>query len=321
MGLAVTIALTLGHLLDHRRWYWAVIAAFVTFMGAHNAGEQLRKGTLRIIGTVAGVLVGALLAHLVGSHVFAALTVIMVALFFGMYLMRSNYAWFVVAITIAVSQLYEQLGEFSDDLLLLRLEETALGAGVAVATVLLVMPLRTERVVRVATRQYLTALDDVVGAAEQRLLGVGPVDAVRAAARRLDAAYQSLMATLTAGGVPLLPTPSSRIRFVNSLSASRNYARNLLADAAGPYTVADTPAVEAATGTLRSSIGALVTRLQGDPPGCYVRSASLFERLSYQLELPESEPAVLALRDLQLIDGSLALVAEQLGLPVTALDQ
>ncbi len=33
----------------------------------------------------------------------------MVALFFGLYFMRSSYAWFVLAITIAVSQLYTEL--------------------------------------------------------------------------------------------------------------------------------------------------------------------------------------------------------------------
>jgi hypothetical protein len=307
MGVAVTIALVLGDQLDQKRWYWAVIAAFVTFMGAHNAGEQLRKGTLRVIGTVAGVLVGALSAHLVGPHLFAALAIIMGSLFLGLFLMRSSYAWFVVSITIALSQLYVQLGEYSDGLLMLRLEETALGAAVALLTVLVVMPLRTKRVVLVATREYLTALDELVGAIGE------PAGDMRAAARRLDVAYQALMATLAARGVPLLPAPSARILFTNSLSASRNYARNLLADADGEI---EGPPVA----TLRSSIGELVTELQGGEPGTYVRSASLFEAVGRSTGRAPTDPPMLALRDLQLIDGTLAVIAGQLGLEVTALD-
>nr|BFE57384.1 FUSC family protein [Dactylosporangium thailandense] len=344
MAVAATVALVLGYAVDHRRWYWAVIAAFVTFMGAHNAGEQLRKGSLRVIGTVAGVLVGALLAHAIGPHVYAALAVIVAALFLGLYLMRSSYAWFVMAVTIAVSQLYVELGEYSDDLLLLRLGETAIGAAVALLTVLAVMPLRTGRVVRVATREYLTALSGVVDSAVRQLLGTGSdpqllgtgsdarvlstgSDArvlstgsdLRAGVRRLDAAYQALTATLAALGVPLLPVPSARILFANSLSASRNYARNLLADA----TPAALPpeALRLAADTLQASIEALVAALRRDSPGPYVRSASRFAALAAALPLPDTAAPQLALRDLQLIDGSLAVIAEQLGLTVTALDQ
>ncbi|WP_433618080.1 FUSC family protein [Dactylosporangium sp. CA-139114] len=317
MAVAATAALVAGYAVDHRRWYWAVIAAFVTFMGAHNAGEQLRKGSLRVIGTVAGVLVGALLAHAIGPHVYAALAVILAALFLGLYLMRSSYAWFVMAVTIAVSQLYVELGEYSDDLLLLRLGETAIGAAAALLTVLAVMPLRTGRVVRVATREYLTALSAVVDAAVAQLLGTG--SGLRAEVRRLDAAYQALTATLAALGVPLLPVPSARILFANSLSASRNYARNLLADA----TPAPLPpeALRLAADTLRGSIDALIAGLRRDAPGPYVRSASRFAALAAALPLPDTAPPLLALRDLQLIDGSLAVIADQLGLAVTALDQ
>ncbi|WP_433075081.1 FUSC family protein [Dactylosporangium sp. CA-052675] len=321
MAVAATAALVVGYAVDHRRWYWAVIAAFVTFMGAHNAGEQLRKGSLRVIGTVAGVLLGALLAHAIGPHVYAALAVILVALFLGLYLMRSSYAWFVMAVTIAVSQLYVELGEYSDDLLLLRLGETAIGAAVALLTVLAVMPLRTGRVVRVATREYLTALSAVVDAAVAQLLGTGTGSGsgLRAEVRRLDAAYQALTATLAALGVPLLPVPSARILFANSLSASRNYARNLLADAA-PAALPP-QALRLAADTLRGSIEALVAGLRRDAPGPYVRSASRFAALAAALSLPDTAPPLLALRDLQLIDGSLAVIAEQLGLTVTALDQ
>ena len=71
MGVAVGGAIIAGDALSGRRFYWAVIAAFITFMGANTAGEQLRKSVLPGGRTVVGVIVGAVLAHLVGDGVAA----------------------------------------------------------------------------------------------------------------------------------------------------------------------------------------------------------------------------------------------------------
>ena len=131
MGIAVGLAIIAGDALSGRRFYWAVIAAFITFMGANTAGEQIRKSTFRIAGTFVGVIVGAVLAHLVGDRVLLQLVVVLVSLFLGLYLMRVNYAFMTIGITVMVSQLYVELDEFSNALLVLRLEETAIGAGVA----------------------------------------------------------------------------------------------------------------------------------------------------------------------------------------------
>jgi hypothetical protein len=40
MGIAVGAAIALGVLISSDRFYWAVIAAFITFMGTNNSGEQ-----------------------------------------------------------------------------------------------------------------------------------------------------------------------------------------------------------------------------------------------------------------------------------------
>jgi uncharacterized membrane protein YccC len=74
----------------------------------------------------------------------------------------------VLGVTVTVSQLYEQLGEFSNSLLLVRLEETALGAAVAMAVVTLVLPLRTRRVLRIALRDLVRAVGRLAGHARTR---------------------------------------------------------------------------------------------------------------------------------------------------------
>jgi len=326
MSVAVTGAIVLGDVLSGRRFYWAVIAAFVTFMGANNSGEQIRKGAFRVTGTVIGVLLGGIGAHLVGDRTDLAIAVILVSLFFGMYLMRISYAFMVVGITIMVAQLYVQLDEYSNSLLVLRLEETALGAAIAAVTVLCVVPLRTGRVARVAVRQYIEAMSTLVELAVQRLLKPAGGVELRAATRGLDNAYQALVTTMVPMRLPFTSGASGlQGQILYSASASRHYARDLLADtvAGGSLSEQAGEELERAGKQLSSSLAELIAAGQDGRADehSYVRSAGLFDLVS--THIPDRDftaPAQLALRDLQLIDGAMAHIAKSAGMPVQALD-
>jgi uncharacterized membrane protein YccC len=64
--LAVGAAAAAGSAISEKRYYWAVIAVFVVYLGTNTVGEQLIKAANRVAGTVIGILLGALLAHAVG---------------------------------------------------------------------------------------------------------------------------------------------------------------------------------------------------------------------------------------------------------------
>ena len=338
MGIAVGAAIIVGDAISGRRFYWAVIAAFITFMGANTAGEQLRKSVFRVAGTVVGVIVGSVLAHLVGDVVWLQIVVIMVSLFLGLYLFRVNYAFMVVGITVMVSQLYVELNEFSNSLLLLRLAETSVGAGVAILTVLLVLPLHVGRVARVAARQQLEALADLADRCLDRLAdpasAAGSDLELRAAARRADVAYQALAATVRPMRTPLFGSFAERIAgFMATAVAARHYALNLLLDASTRYADLDARAADGLAVARRQfadSVGAVTAALapgspdkgDGGPPARqYVRSASLFARVADALPgEPLTSRPQLALRDAQLLDGALAEAAHWAGVPVTDLD-
>jgi uncharacterized membrane protein YgaE (UPF0421/DUF939 family) len=356
MGVAVSGAIIAGDALSGRRFYWAVIAAFITFMGANTAGEQVRKSVFRVIGTVFGVIVGALLAHLVGDVVWAQIVVVLVSLFLGLYLFRVNYTFMVIGITVMVSQLYVELDEFSNNLLVLRLAETSVGAGVAILTVLLVLPLHVGRVARVAARHQLEALADLADRCLDRLADpastVGSDLQLRAAARRVDVAYQALVAVVRPMRTPLFGSLAERVSgFMVTAVAARHYASNLLLDASTRYADLDAAAIDSlatARRQLANSVGAVTTALApadgpsgpsgpsdadggdsgdsgdrdgGQPTRQYVRSASLFARVADELPGdPITSRPQLALRDLQLLDGALAEAAHWAGVPVTDLD-
>jgi uncharacterized membrane protein YccC len=263
--LAVAAAAALGSVLSERRFYWAVIAVFIAFMGANTSGEQVTKTVHRVFGTVLGILVGSLLAHLVGRSPWA-IVVIIGALGFGVYFMKISYALMVVGMTVMVSQLYEQLGEYSDHLLVLRLEETAVGATVAAVAALVIFPVNTRRAATIAARGHLEALADLLGRLGDRI-GEDPEVRLTSASRALDHAAHQLMVTTR----PLRLTPFRRDRlehnaalFVQTAHQARNLVSSFDAGAARDPRVADE--VRRALGTLRASVASLAESVEDGRP-------------------------------------------------------
>jgi uncharacterized membrane protein YccC len=327
MGVAVGAAIALGDLLSGRRFYWAVIAAFITFMGANNSGEQSRKALYRVGGTVIGIGIGSLVVNLVGQHTYWSITVILVALFFGFYLMRINYAFMTIGITVMVSQLYVQLDEFSNSLLLLRLEETAIGAAVAIVVVTFVLPLRTRRVMRIAMRNHVEAVGRLVDHSSGHLLGQdhGAGSTLRADARDVDASYQALVATAQPLRRSLFGSFDEDTGTVMRLAAaSRHYSRNLVADVeTAPCLDPDTRTdIERASATLHDSLTVVAGAVNGSRDVTYTRSSALFDRAERRLEAQAglADEGQLAVRDLKLIDGAMDRLAEVMGLQRTDFD-
>jgi uncharacterized membrane protein YccC len=304
-----------------------VIAAFITFMGAFNAGEQVRKAFFRVAGTVVGIAAGSLLVPAVGHHTYWSIAVILAALFFGLYLLRVNYTFMVIGITVLVSQLYAQLSEFSNSLLLLRLEETIIGAAIAIVVVTLVLPLRTRRVLRIAVRDQVQAVGRLADHASDQLLSEDhdTQATLRSDARAIDAAYHAFTATAQ----PVRRNPSGTIdedigQAVRLISASRNYSRNLVADTktAGPLDASTRLDIELASTTLRQSLDVVADALTGPRDETYTRSSALFDQAERHIgeRSGAPRPAQLAIRDLKLIDGTMAQMAELLGLSITDYD-
>jgi uncharacterized membrane protein YgaE (UPF0421/DUF939 family) len=325
MGVAVGGAIILGVQLSSERFYWAVIAAFVTFMGANSTVEQVRKGFFRVVGTVVGILIGSLLVTLIGHNAYGSIAVILGALFFGIYLLRVNYAFMVVGVTIMVSQLYQQLGEFSNSLLVLRLEETAVGAAFAMIVALTVLPLRTRRVLDVGMRALVEVVGQLVEHASDHLLGddhdLG--NTMRADARAVDAAYQALIATAKPLRRSLVGKLDDDIASALVLaSAARNYSRNLVADTevATLIVVTERRAFLRARSALLAAIEVVGAAVTGARDGEYVRSSSLFERVEQDLDTSGTGIINLSLRDFKLIDGVMARMAEKMSLRIGDFD-
>jgi uncharacterized membrane protein YgaE (UPF0421/DUF939 family) len=318
VSVAATLAIVVGDIVSGARLYWAVLATFLAFMATTNSGEQVRKALFRVSGTAIGIVIGDLLVHLTGGHVWSSLAIVLVALFFGIYLIRVNYTFMVIGITVTLSQLYAQLGEFSWHLLALRLAETAIGVGAVVLTVLFIVPLRPQRVLTIGVLLWFQALSTLLDGSLRRLVD-GEDGPLHAESRNLDAAFAAFEATAK----PLRSTTFGRnstqlTDIVSITAAARDYVRSLAveADAAGAIT---SPELRQAAQQLRAGTSAIEARIEVGQHGSYVRSASLLELAARTLPAGDS-PARFALRDLTLLDGALARLATALQMEVRDLD-
>ncbi len=326
VGVAIGAATALGDLLSGQRFYWAAIGAFVVFQGTSNTEDQIGKALSRIVGTVVGIVVGSRLVDLIGPHEAAWMIVIILAsVLLGLYLQRADYAFFVIAITVMVSQLYSELGDFSTSLLVQRLEETAVGAGVAAVVVLAVLPLHASQVAWVALRGYLAAMANLLRRAYAALGGEEVAALLQDDTRALDTSYRALASSIQSmRRIQAVGQSQWAGATIVAATSARHYALNLVRDIP-PSAVpdADTAALlNRGCRTLQASLTCLQSAVAGQGGCTYTRSASLFDLLEQRLASPGSGggDSYLALRDLRLIDGALAELAGALGLHVTSYD-
>lgn len=177
VAVAGTLAIVVGRELSEARYYWAVIAAFIAFTGTATRSETFIKATNRVVGTLFGLGAGIGLAHLTAGHTLWVITVIVLSMSCGFYLVSLSYAAMIFFVTIMVSQLYTQLHEFSAGLLMLRLEETAIGAAIGIGVALVVLPTSTRDTVNSARGRYFAAVAELLYAAAGWLEHEGRADA------------------------------------------------------------------------------------------------------------------------------------------------
>lgn len=173
VAIASGLAILAGRALSPTRYYWAVIAAFIMFSGTATRSETFLKGLNRVIGTALGLTAAVGLAELTAGHPIAIVATIILSMFCGFYLIRVGYAYMIFFVTIMVAQLYTVFHEFTPGLLVLRLEETAIGAGMGFLVALLLVPLSTRDTVRNARREVLETLAKLLNAAADQLQANG----------------------------------------------------------------------------------------------------------------------------------------------------
>ncbi|MFI8189141.1 FUSC family protein [Streptomyces sp. NPDC085946] len=233
VAVGSTLAIVGGELLSAQRWYWAVLTCWIVFLNTASTGEILVKGYRRLLGTVFGVVAGIVLAGLVGRHTWTAFALVLVLIFAMFYVAPLSYTLMSFFVTAMLGLLYTLLHTYSLDVLVLRVEETALGAACGVVAAALVLPVRTDRRTNELLGTVLDRLADVTEGAVGQLSG-GPSDDLLDKARELDKALGDLRAAvqpLTHPVTPLRARRSTAQYVVALLETCAYHARSLAATA------------------------------------------------------------------------------------------
>jgi uncharacterized membrane protein YccC len=189
--VAAAIAMTLGLGLSRERWFWAVLASFLVFTNTNSRGDTAMKALQRSVGTLFGIGIGLLLATLLSGHLAPALAITSLSIFLAFYFLQTSYATMTFFVSIALCLVYGMIGSLTLDLLLLRVEETALGAAVGTLVAFVVFPARTRGALDLVLDKWFAALDALLkataaGEPRHSLIGLS---------QTLDAAYKDLATT------------------------------------------------------------------------------------------------------------------------------
>ncbi|MGD9990961.1 FUSC family protein [Pseudonocardia sp.] len=227
--VATSLAIVGGELISPSRWYWAVIAAFIVFAGTASRGDVLNRGAQRVVGTIGGVIAGMGLAALVGEQRLVALVLLFACVFLALYLVRISQALMAFWITTVLALLYGLIGQFSAETLLVRIEETAVGAAMGMLAGYLVLPKRTREAFGEALDAAVDASDAALAAAVDRLTGHEPSTTPVELARDLDESLATLRARVKPLGNPLARRRgrSGYERALRVLTAVDHYVRDL----------------------------------------------------------------------------------------------
>ncbi|MEU5275421.1 FUSC family protein [Streptomyces asoensis] len=230
VAVGSSLAIVGGELLSAHRWYWAVLTCWIVFINTASTGEILVKGYRRLLGTVLGVVAGIALAGLVGHHTWTAFAVVLLCVFAMFYTAPLSYTLMSFFVTAALGVLYTLLHTYSMSVLVLRVEETALGAACGIVAAALVLPVRTDRRTNELLTTVLDRLTDVTEAAVEQLSGGPPADLLDLA-RDLDQALADLRAATQPLTHPVTPLRTRRetARYVVALLETCAYHARALA--------------------------------------------------------------------------------------------
>jgi hypothetical protein len=167
MGLALGLAFVVGRYGFTPRWTWTVLTAFIVCSGNRGRGDVVHKSLLRIGGAACGTVAATLLAGTFGPRDDRSLVLIFLVLGLANWLRSLSYAYWAACVTAVLALLQGYVGETHLSLLLTRLEEILVGAALGVLVSWVVLPVRTESVVRRRIADPLATLTDLLNAVRQ----------------------------------------------------------------------------------------------------------------------------------------------------------
>lgn len=267
-AVATGAALGVGELLSSTHQYWATLAAYQVLGGTD--GETLVKGTQRVVGTVAGALVGFGVALATDADMAVVVPLLAVTVFASTFTRPVSPARSTFWRTMMFALIYESLGRLTSLALELRVLETVLGAAAALLVAWRVLPTHTRAELDRDAAAVVRDVDVVVTASLARAGGDGTVPrrAIQDRLLQLDRDVRAVGVTaqplrrssgaLEPGGV------EARLTAYWSLAADTRHLARAAERAVAAGVDLDSPAWAQARQATRRNLAALSGVLRGD---------------------------------------------------------
>ncbi|MFD7557155.1 FUSC family protein, partial [Streptomyces sp. NPDC059835] len=223
---ACAFALVIGQYLSEDRWYWAVGAAWWIFVNTTSRGETLVRGFRRVLGTVVGIAAGLLIAVPLHGAPLPTAVLVAVCVFGIFYTAAPSYSWMMFFATVMAGLLYGLLGVLDPGLLLLRFQETAIGAIGAALAVVLILPVTTHATNSAWIQRALRSVHAATAEATARLAGSPTADPAPHAAE-LEVLLARVRMALAPLVHPLSPFRGRKERAVQVIALLDDCAREV----------------------------------------------------------------------------------------------
>ncbi|WP_454164219.1 FUSC family protein [Gordonia iterans] len=214
--VAAGLATVVGEAIDASRWYWAVMASFMIFVGTTRS-SVLTRASRRVIGTGAAVALGIVVAVVLDGPSYWHLLIGLAGVIGAFYLGPLNQIYSAFFLTLLVVSQYGLLGVLDPRLMTLRLEETVAGMAVGVLCAFLVFSTDSKHALAAAVTAYLGALTTLVRGIGAAMTRPGQTRALLASAAALDRAQEKLDAIVGSMSLSFVNGRRSRVTTLTHL--------------------------------------------------------------------------------------------------------
>ncbi len=242
--IAASIATVAGEAISATRWYWAVLTAFVIFVGTTTRSGILTRAYRRVVGTAAGIGVGVGAVLLANHHSDVLIVVFVLSVFGMLYFGPVNYVYSAFFMSILIVTIYSMLGVLDHRILELRLAETVTGAVIGVLCAYLILSSNSHPTLMATVNSYFDALDRLLASVSSAFDAREQSRDVFATVRALDAAQADVnhdiagMSTAFLFGRHDRQTSALHLMSIATRSAAR-LAQSAVARRSGPRPLAD----------------------------------------------------------------------------------
>lgn len=169
VATAVLFTVLLTDIFHLPRSYWATLTAFL--LVAQTFGESVKKSAERIGMTILGCIAGTLLFILFQHHSLALLGCVCLCTFCISYYFSVSYGISVFFITMMVVFIFGMINTWNTNLLEARIIETLIGAGIALLSSALVLPISAKQQLKNAIPEYINICKVSFNTSANKIIG------------------------------------------------------------------------------------------------------------------------------------------------------